>query len=87
MFENIRPLFSNKPLMVVVNKIDTVPISAASAETKAAFAKLEAEGIEVVGMSTLSEEGVMEVKTKVHQPWHHLHRFDTVTPTAAATLA
>ena len=63
MFENIRSLFSNTSLMVVVNKIDKVPISTASAEAKAAFATLGACRIEVVGMSALSEDRVMEVKT------------------------
>lgn len=64
LFDSIRPLFANKPLLVVVNKTDIVALEDASAEAKAAFAQWASEGIEVAAMSTLTETGVMEVRTK-----------------------
>jgi len=63
LFESIRPLFANKPLLIVVNKTDVVPIADAPAVAKEAFARWEAEGIETLAMSTLTEEGVMDVRT------------------------
>ncbi|KAI8515608.1 Nucleolar GTP-binding protein 1 [Branchiostoma belcheri] len=64
LFNNIKPLFANKPLMIVTNKIDVIRREELSEENEALLADLEKEGIPVVPMSTLSGEGVMEVKNK-----------------------
>jgi len=64
LFKNIRPLFANKPLVLVVNKVDIVAIAEAEPAVQAALKELQAEGVEVLEMSTLSEEGVIAVKTK-----------------------
>jgi len=64
LFENIRPLFANKPLVIVVNKVDITPLEEADATVKAAFDKYRKEGVEIMAMSALTEDGVIGVKTK-----------------------
>ncbi|KAJ9585229.1 hypothetical protein L9F63_002992, partial [Diploptera punctata] len=59
----IKPLFANKPLMVVLNKTDIVKRDELSIEKKAALAALvEKDNISMLEMSTVTDEGVMEVK-------------------------
>lgn len=62
LFNNIKPLFANKPLIVVVNKIDVKKIEELSEERKQYFEDLKKEGISVMEMSTANEEGLSEVK-------------------------
>lgn len=62
LFGNIKPLFSNKPLIVVVNKTDIKTIEDLSEERKQFFEDLKKEGIPVMSMSTVKETGVSEVK-------------------------
>uniref|UniRef100_A0A8C9TTI7 Nucleolar GTP-binding protein 1 n=1 Tax=Scleropages formosus TaxID=113540 RepID=A0A8C9TTI7_SCLFO len=64
LFNNIRPLFANKPLIIVANKCDVKKIHELSEENQKIFAELSAEGIPVIETSTLTEEGVMRVKTE-----------------------
>ncbi|KAJ3595577.1 hypothetical protein NHX12_004880 [Muraenolepis orangiensis] len=64
LFNSIRPLFANKPLLVVANKCDVKKISELSEESQKIFADILAEGIPVIETSTLTEEGVMTVKTE-----------------------
>lgn len=64
LFENIKPLFTNKPLVVALNKIDIVSPDDIREDAKAALAKLEDEGVVVLPMSTVTEEGMTEVKTQ-----------------------
>uniref|UniRef100_A0A8C5C9P9 Nucleolar GTP-binding protein 1 n=1 Tax=Gadus morhua TaxID=8049 RepID=A0A8C5C9P9_GADMO len=64
LFNSIRPLFANKPLLVVANKCDVKKISELSEESQKIFADLLEEGIPVIETSTLTEEGVMTVKTE-----------------------
>uniref|UniRef100_A0A8C6PNV4 Nucleolar GTP-binding protein 1 n=1 Tax=Nothobranchius furzeri TaxID=105023 RepID=A0A8C6PNV4_NOTFU len=64
LFNNIRPLFTNKPLIIVANKCDVKKISELSEENQKIFADFTAEGIPVIETSTLTEEGVMQVKTE-----------------------
>uniref|UniRef100_A0A8C5HPE4 Nucleolar GTP-binding protein 1 n=1 Tax=Gouania willdenowi TaxID=441366 RepID=A0A8C5HPE4_GOUWI len=64
LFNSIRPLFANKPLIVVANKCDVKKISELSEENQKIFADLSADGIPVIETSTLTEEGVMQVKTE-----------------------
>ncbi|KAK3534659.1 hypothetical protein QTP86_018204 [Hemibagrus guttatus] len=65
LFNNIRPLFANKPLIVVANKCDVKKISELSEDNQKIFADLLSEGIQVIETSTVTEEGVMQVKTEV----------------------
>ncbi|XP_015278688.1 PREDICTED: nucleolar GTP-binding protein 1 [Gekko japonicus] len=64
LFENIKPLFANKPLIIVANKCDVKRISELSEENQKMFADLEADGFPVIETSTLTEEGVIQVKTE-----------------------
>ncbi|XP_032210405.1 nucleolar GTP-binding protein 1-like [Mustela erminea] len=64
LFQNIRPLFVNKPLIVVANKCDVKRIAELSEDDQKIFADLQAAGFPVVETSTLTEEGVMQVKTE-----------------------
>ncbi|TWW73064.1 Nucleolar GTP-binding protein 1 [Takifugu flavidus] len=64
LFNSIRPLFTNKPLIIVANKCDVKKITELSEENQKIFADFTAEGILVIETSTLTEEGVMQVKTE-----------------------
>jgi len=64
LFNNIKPLFANKPLIVVVNKIDVKKIEELSEERLKFFEDLKKEGISVMEMSTMTEAGVSEVKVE-----------------------
>ena len=63
LFNNIKPLFANKPLIVCVNKIDVKKIEELPDEKKEFFEECKKEGISVLEMSTLTEQGIMDVKT------------------------
>lgn len=62
LFENIRPLFSQKPLLVALNKTDIVTLEELSEEERGAIGKLSQEGLSVLSMSTVQEDGVMDVR-------------------------
>ncbi|CAO1316595.1 unnamed protein product [Diamesa tonsa] len=63
LYESIKPLFANKPLMVVMNKTDILRLDDLDESRKAVLASiLNDPNVPVLQMSTVSEEGVMEVK-------------------------
>lgn len=64
LFESIKPLFANKPLMVVVNKIDILTLDELNPERKTIIDDLikDDKNIPVKFMSTVNETGVMDVK-------------------------
>ncbi|XP_043546607.1 nucleolar GTP-binding protein 1 isoform X1 [Chiloscyllium plagiosum] len=64
LFKNIQPLFANKPLIIVANKCDVKKMDELTEEQKKSFADLMAEGIIVTETSTLTEEGIIKVKTE-----------------------
>ena len=64
LFNNIKPLFTNKPLIVALNKMDITRPEDLHVDTKAAVAKLEEEGVVVLPMSAVTEEGITDVKTQ-----------------------
>jgi len=65
LFESIKPLFTNKPLIAVMNKVDVVELNELSPERRQAISRLEDDPeIPLMQMSTLTELGVMEVKTE-----------------------
>jgi len=64
LFKNIKPLFSNKPIFVLLNKIDVVSVEELAPEKKELLKVFEEEGVTVIPMSTMSEEGVMDAKTE-----------------------
>jgi nucleolar GTP-binding protein len=65
LYESIKPLFANKPLMVVINKTDILKLDELDERRKNAIASiLNDPNVPVMQMSTVNEEGVMEVKTE-----------------------
>ncbi|XP_060681588.1 nucleolar GTP-binding protein 1 isoform X2 [Hemiscyllium ocellatum] len=64
LFKNIQPLFANKPLIIIANKCDVKKIDELTEEQKKSFADLMADGIIVTETSTLTEEGIIKVKTE-----------------------
>jgi len=65
LFESIKPLFNNKPLIVVANKSDVLSRGELSEDQEALYKDIEKEiEGEIMEMSTVTENGVMDVKTK-----------------------
>lgn len=65
LFESIKPLFTNKPLIAVINKIDVLELENLPADRRQALASLENdENIPVMQMSTVTDLGVNEVKVE-----------------------
>lgn len=65
LYESIKPLFANKPLMIVVNKVDIIKLDELDDSRREAISRiLSDENVPVIQMSTVSEEGVMEVKNE-----------------------
>jgi len=64
LFESIKPLFANKPLLVVVNKIDVVRLDELKDDQKLLMKKFLDDNIPLLEMSTFTEEGVVNVKTE-----------------------
>ncbi len=64
LFENIKPLFAGKPLIVALNKIDIIHPDELRDDAKALIAKLETENVLVLPMSTVTEDGIVDVKTR-----------------------
>ncbi|KAG7206987.1 hypothetical protein KM043_000878 [Ampulex compressa] len=63
LFESIKPLFANKPLMVVANKVDIARVEELSLEKQSALKSLEdGDKIPIFETSTVTDFGVMEVK-------------------------
>ena len=62
LFESLRPLFANKPLMLVCNKIDLCRPDQLSTEDFAILQGLLDQGIEMAESSCITEEGVMNVR-------------------------
>eukprot|EP00557_Chaetoceros_sp_GSL56_P007640 CAMPEP_0176503480 /NCGR_PEP_ID=MMETSP0200_2-20121128/15386_1 /TAXON_ID=947934 /ORGANISM="Chaetoceros sp., Strain GSL56" /LENGTH=707 /DNA_ID=CAMNT_0017902775 /DNA_START=255 /DNA_END=2378 /DNA_ORIENTATION=- len=64
LFRSIKPLFANKELIIVVNKIDVQPWDTLDKEKKDMIEELvkDAPNCSFMTMSNMSEEGVSEVK-------------------------
>ena len=66
LFNNIRPLFANKPLLFVLNKTDIIRLEELPLEKKAMYEEVFKDpDICFLEMSTVNENGVMEVKQQV----------------------
>lgn len=64
LFNNIKALFANKPLILVANKVDIKKIEELPVEKKKYFDGFRAENIPIIEMSTLKEDGVMSVRNE-----------------------
>ncbi|XP_044004786.1 nucleolar GTP-binding protein 1-like [Aphidius gifuensis] len=63
LFKSIKPLFNDKPLIVVVNKIDVLSMKDLSDDKRKALEDLMDNGkVPIMEMSTVNDHGVMEVK-------------------------
>ncbi|XP_067004052.2 nucleolar GTP-binding protein 1 [Anabrus simplex] len=62
LFESIKPLFTNKPLLIVLNKSDVTRLEELPAQKQDLVKSLSGEDVPLFEMSTLTDEGVMEVK-------------------------
>uniref|UniRef100_U5EVQ8 Nucleolar GTP-binding protein 1 n=1 Tax=Corethrella appendiculata TaxID=1370023 RepID=U5EVQ8_9DIPT len=62
LFESVKPLFSNKPLILVLTKIDIISFNEINDEKKQLITSLCKDEISLLEMSTVSEKGVIEVK-------------------------
>jgi len=62
LFRSIKPLFANKQLLIVVNKIDVQPWESLSSEHKSLIEQQVEEGTSLMFMSNVSEQGVSDVK-------------------------
>jgi nucleolar GTP-binding protein len=64
LFNSIRPLFANKPLMIVLNKIDLIRPEQIPDADRTLLQGLLDQGIEFANSSCVTEEGVMEVRNR-----------------------
>ncbi|GMR63159.1 hypothetical protein PMAYCL1PPCAC_33354 [Pristionchus mayeri] len=64
LFESIRPLFANKPVIVALNKTDIVTRAELSPEKQQMLTDLEKDGIPLLEMSTVSKTGVVEIRDR-----------------------
>ncbi|BGP53400.1 hypothetical protein JCM8202_000283 [Rhodotorula sphaerocarpa] len=63
LYQSIKPLFANKPTFIVINKIDIVRPEDLDPERKAMLDAILAEdGVELLALSCVSDEGVMDVR-------------------------
>ena len=73
LFDSIKPLFNNKPLVVVANKSDVLARSELTEEKEAIYKEIEKEiGRDILEMSTVTEVGVIDVKVKTNDFIRHL---------------
>jgi len=64
LFNSIKPLFANKPLIIAVNKIDIIKLNDLPPEQQALLDEFREAEIPILEMSTVTEEGVIDVKTE-----------------------
>ncbi|XP_033334180.2 nucleolar GTP-binding protein 1 [Megalopta genalis] len=62
LFESIKPLFANKPLTVVLNKVDVLRLEELPEEKQTLLKSLEDKEVPVLEMSTITDFGVMDLK-------------------------
>ena len=62
LFNSIKPLFANKPIVIVLNKIDLIRPDDMDVEDKALLQMLMDEGHEFAQSSCVTDEGVMGVR-------------------------
>lgn len=65
LFKNLKPLFVNKPTLLVNNKMDLLKLEDLSEDRKALLEELKQDGnVSILQMSTVTEEGVMNVRNQ-----------------------
>ncbi|KII92505.1 hypothetical protein PLICRDRAFT_103369 [Plicaturopsis crispa FD-325 SS-3] len=77
LFHSIKPLFSGKPTLLVINKIDVTRLEDLTPDNRALVQEIiDAEDVQCVQVSCYSEEGVMDLKNKACDALL-AHRVDT----------
>ncbi|KAG6375573.1 P-loop containing nucleoside triphosphate hydrolase protein [Boletus reticuloceps] len=65
LFHSIKPLFTGKPVMLVINKIDVMRLEDLTPENRTLVQEIiDSENVQCIQVSCHSEEGVMELKNK-----------------------
>ncbi len=64
LFNSIKPLFANKPLIVALNKVDILTPQELREDARELLSQLENDGIPIMPMSTLTEEGIVDIKVR-----------------------
>ncbi|XP_005107816.1 nucleolar GTP-binding protein 1 [Aplysia californica] len=64
LFRNMKPSFSNRPILIVINKIDIIKPEELPEDKMKVLEEFRAEGEPVLEMSTVTDDGVMAVKTE-----------------------
>jgi len=62
LFNSIKPLFSDKPLIIVMNKVDIIRYEQLPESDQQLIKSLVTEGAHLLSMSNISDEGVHDVK-------------------------
>lgn len=68
LFESIQPLFSDKPVFIGLNKVDLLRRTELPQEKEEVLKQFEKIGVSVLELSTLTKEGVIELRDKVSHP-------------------
>lgn len=77
MYHSIKPLFANKPTVLVLNKVDVTRLDDLSPENRVLVDEIiNSEGTRYVETSCYSDEGVMDLKNKACDALLE-HRVDT----------
>ncbi|KAJ2911842.1 hypothetical protein MD484_g8573, partial [Candolleomyces efflorescens] len=77
LFHSIKPLFANKPTVLVINKIDVMKLEDLHPDSRAQVQEIiDLEGVVCAQVSCYSEEGVMDLKNKACDTLL-AHRVDT----------
>ena len=63
LYNNIKALFANKPVVLVFNKVDITRFEELPQEKQDLLKSLEEENVTLMPMSTMSEEGLADVKS------------------------
>ncbi|XP_055374245.1 nucleolar GTP-binding protein 1 [Condylostylus longicornis] len=62
LFESIKPIFANKPIIIVLNKVDIVSIEDLEQKKREMIKNLEKDSISLMQSSATTGQGIMEVK-------------------------
>ena len=63
LFNSIKPLFANKPVLLVINKIDIMRLEDLSADNAALLRGLEESGVQMLQSSCFNDDGIMNVRS------------------------
>uniref|UniRef100_A0A1I7VVZ1 Nucleolar GTP-binding protein 1 n=1 Tax=Loa loa TaxID=7209 RepID=A0A1I7VVZ1_LOALO len=65
LFESIRPLFINKPVLIGLNKVDIVRRDELKLEKIKQLKRLEDDSLSLFELSTVTQEGIMDLEIRV----------------------